>query len=203
MHEAVSTDVANPYAAPEHLGSAEAVGTGSRFYVVAPRKFLILFLGTLGLYLLYWMYAQWASYRRATKGSEWPVARAIFAVFFVHALFAEIDLALRRSGSKLAWSPGMSATWAVVLMIVSTVCDRLAARSIGSPATDLLGLAVMFVVPFPLLAAQRAANAACGDPEGASNAGMTAANVAWLVFGAILWVLTVLGTLALLGVIEA
>jgi hypothetical protein len=67
MNEAVSTDAINPYAAPEHLGSAETAGTRLRFYVVAPRKFLILFLGTLGLYLLYWMYAQWACFRRATS----------------------------------------------------------------------------------------------------------------------------------------
>ena len=202
MHEAVSTDVANPYAAPEHLGSAEVAGTSSRFYVVAPRKFLILFIGTLGLYLLYWMYAHWACFRRATKGSEWPVARAIFGVFFVHSLFAEIDLSLRRTGSSLRWSPGSSATWAVVLMIVNTVSDRMAARSVGSPVTDLLGLAMVFVLPFPLLEAQRAANAACGDPEGAGNSEMTAANIAWLVLGVVLWALTVLGTLVVLGVVE-
>jgi hypothetical protein len=202
MNEAVATEVANPYAAPEHLGSAEVAGASSRFYVVAPRKFLILYLGTFGLYLLYWMYAQWASFRRATKGRQWPVARAVFALFFVHSLFAEIDLALRRSGSNFRWSPGTAATWAVVLMVVSTACDRMAARSVGSPVTDLLGLAVLFVMPFPLLEAQRAANAACGDPEGAGNARMTAANIAWLVVGAILWSLTLLGTLALLGVVE-
>lgn len=202
MNEVVSTDVANPYAAPEHLGSAEVIGTSSRFYVVAPRKFLILFIGTLGMYLLYWMYAHWASFRRATKGSEWPVARAIFAVFFVHSLFAEIDLSLRRSGSGLRWNPGSSATWMVVLMIVNTACDRMAARSIGSPVTDLLGLAMVFVMPFPLLEAQRAANAACGDPEGAGNAQMTAANIAWLVLGAILWSLSAIGMLVVLGVVE-
>jgi hypothetical protein len=195
----VMQDAVNPYAAPEHLAAIETPAEAGAFYVVAPRKFMLLFFGTAGLYSLYWMYRQWAQFKRATRGSEWPVARALFSVFFVHPLVREIDQSLKRAGSSHAWSPTSLANWIVVLMLVSTVADRMSAREVGSPVTDWLSLVTMVIFAFPMLDVQRAANAAAGDPEGQSNARFTAANIAWTVFGLLLWALLLLGLAAASG----
>lgn len=185
--------VVNPYAAPENLRSLEAPAEAAAFYVVSPRKFMLLYLGTLGLFNVYWMYKHWAQFKRATRGSEWPVARSLFAVFFVHSLAAEIAQRLKRQGSAHAWNPTTTATWAVVLMLAGTGLGRMSAQDIGSPATDWLSVAALVLLAFPMLDVQRAANAASGDPGGESNRRITPANIAWLVFGLLYWAMIVLG----------
>ena len=40
---------------------------------------------------------------------------------------------------------------------------------------------------------QKAANVACDDSEGLSNSQLTAANIAWLVVGGLLWALILYG----------
>lgn len=187
------SEVVNPYAAPESLSPALPVAERTPFYVVSARKFTILFLGTAGLYLIYWMYKQWAQFKRAHRGDEWPVARAIFAVFFVHSLYLEVDKAIRARAVAFDWDPRALANGTVLAMIASTVSGRLASRGIGSPLTDWFSVLILFVMMPLLLRAQRAANAACGDPDGSANARLTAANVVWLLFGAVFWTLVVLG----------
>jgi hypothetical protein len=53
-------------------------------------------------------------------------------------------------------------------------------------------------VVWALYRAQCAANVADGDPSGETNSSITAANIAWLVFGGIMWALTALGWYAIL-----
>jgi hypothetical protein len=42
--------------------------------------------------------------------------------------------------------------------------------------------------------AQRQINTACGDPEGATNSNLTGANWAWMILGAMIWMLVLAGT---------
>jgi len=50
----------NPYAAPSSEVAVAEKPLRQRFYVVAPIKFFILFIVTLGLYQLYWHYKNWS-----------------------------------------------------------------------------------------------------------------------------------------------
>jgi hypothetical protein len=189
----VTTDVAqNPYSPPRsNVAAAERTDAGL-FYVVAPSKFLILMIGTLGLYSVYWFYKNWSLLDRRDK-CYWPVARGIFNIFFAHALFREIDALLQRSARTFRWSPGTLATVYVVFSILENLMDRLSAKDIGSPVTDILGLVLMVPTVYTLYTAQRAANVAEGDPTGSTNSAITAANIAWLVLGGLLWILILLG----------
>lgn len=43
------------------------------FYVVSQRKFLTLFILTLGIYQLFWAYKNWQQFKLANGGDIWPV----------------------------------------------------------------------------------------------------------------------------------
>jgi hypothetical protein len=185
--------VHNPYEAPQaELADVEANTEAARFYVVAPGKFLLLFIGTLGVYQLYWFYKHWAQLNRVHR-SYWPIPRAIFAVFFTHTLFEEIDTALRRAGARYRWSSSGMATVYVIAAVINFVASRLGNRPDMALLSAIVTFALMLPTGFALYTAQGAANAACGDPSGEGNRTITAGNVVWLVIGAVLWLFNLLG----------
>lgn len=171
----------------------DAPAAAPSFYVVSPRKFVLLYLLTVGMYTVYWFYQNWTLLKRQHDLKIWPVPRAIFAIFFTHSLFAEIDRAAASRSVRYAWNAAGTATTYVVLSIVNSLISQLANRDIGSPVTDLASLLMVPAVMFPLLAAQKAANFAAGDPDGDSNDALTAANIVWMVVGVLLWLLVLLG----------
>lgn len=189
MNQEALTDNRNP---------AAATRVGQIFYVVSIKKFSVLFVATLGLYSLYWYYRNWACYKSQWASHDkdredlWPIARAFFAVFFVHSLFREVKALGRDKPAVEAWESGKHATQLVVLMIASQLLDRLAYREIGSPYTDTLSLIILAPLLLLYTTAQEKINASCDDPGGHSNTHFTAANYAWIIGGAIFWCLVLL-----------
>lgn len=165
------------------------------FYVVSLRKLAILYLATFTLYTFYWFYKHWDRYKgRHPEASRfgttvWLVPRAVFPMFFTHALFFKIRAAGRHLPDAARWPAGWYATFAVAWMVFAEVADRL----VGGTAGDLVSIAAVFPLLWPLLAAQRMANRACGDAQGASNAALSTANKAWIAIGAIAWVVAIAG----------
>jgi hypothetical protein len=196
MNSSIAPADENPYRAPEAAVAdmEQASAQQQLFYVVAKPKFLALFIGTMGIYVIYWFYKNWALLNRKHR-AYWPVARGIFSIFFAHSLFGEIDKTLRRKQTTrtFSWSPGTLATGYVIFSILMNLCDRLSMKNIGSPITDLLGFVLLIPIVLILLRAQQAINLAEGDPEGKRNSRITLANVAWLIVGAVLWILVLLG----------
>lgn len=179
------------YAPPVARVADQLEGATREFYVVAPRKFILLYVLTFGYYSVYWFYENWTLYKRRHAANLWPVPRSIFQIFFVHQLFDNIDAACRRAGHRYVWNAGTQATAYVILVIVT----RLADRFIDTVSVPLmaLALAATFLPILPLLAAQRALNLAEGDPEGRSNAAFSAANFAWMIVGGLFWMVVLLG----------
>ena len=186
-------DLRGPYAPPQAEIRDMDEQQSLEFYVVAPRKFLILFFFTLGLYQFYWFYKHWSCYRAWHREPMWPVARAIFAIFFMHSLNREIEDSLSKSHAAHRWMPTACATGYVVFQVTSSVFDRLSARSIGSPTTDIVSLVLLLPVGWLLHASQKAANLACGDPAGRRNARLGFANYVWITLGGLLWGLALIG----------
>lgn len=196
----------NPYAATTYAAAtaaeeSAAAGSTPMFYVVAPRKAAILFLGTVGYYGIYWFFKQWDCYKDhqpyASKfGSTiWPVPRALFSIFFYHALFDKIREYGNRHAAVAAWHSTSHAWLMVVLTLLSGCLDRAANKSLGSPTTDLLSLLILLPLLLGMLRAQRMINVSCDDPDGAGNAALTGANYAWIAFGAVIWLLIAVGLL--------
>ena len=125
------------------------------------------------------------------------MARTIFAIFFTHSLFNRIDSDLRLRGGQSAWSPVATATVYVASVVVTRILDNVSARS-ESPGLPLAIIGFLLIVPtvWSLFSAQRVINQAENDESGQSNAHFTAANIVWLVVGAIFWLLAIFGTYA-------
>ena len=180
--------------------SVEPAGTERTpaFYVVSPRKFIILYLATFSLYAIYWFYKNWANYRdwrQATPAdaSIWPIPRAIFSIFFIHSLFRKVKHAGQHSAAVQAWGNTAHAWLLVAFMLISSVLDRLSARGIGSPSTDVGSIAMLVTMLFAFMRAQRMINLACEDAAGAGNDQFSGANKSWVVVGCIMWLLALLG----------
>lgn len=165
----------------------------STFYIVSRKKFITLFITTMSGYVVYWMYKNWQQYRQATGEKMWPVMRGIFSIFFVHALFANVDKKISASGRSFAWSPKSQATLFVVLAILGRILDKMSAKDLGSPVTDALSMLTIPALMWVTLPAQNAINFAENDPDGSSNSKFTGANYSWMAIGVLLWVLSIIG----------
>lgn len=186
----------NPYAPPAAaVADIADSGQAPPFYVVGATKFAVLYLATLGTYALYWFYRNWRLYRDASGEDVWPVARAIFSVFFIHALFRRVQQRLEAGGHHVDWNPEALATWLVVLLVASNVMDRISSRLETVGVLDLLSLLLLLPLTLVFLKAQAAINLACGDAAGDSNRRLGGANFIWIAIGSVLWVLILMGLL--------
>lgn len=79
--------MSNIYAAPQSEVTLVTEQETAQHYVVSEKKFLILFITTLGMYGVYWFWRHWNMYKIRTGEGLWPWARALFSVFFTHKLF--------------------------------------------------------------------------------------------------------------------
>lgn len=164
-----------------------------KFYIVSLRKFLILFIGTFGLYSVYWFYKQWSEYKKSTDEDMWPIMRAIFSIFFIHSLFNRFEARYEHKTGSAPRTIKHLATIYIVTAIVSQVCNKLADNQIGLPLTALLSIAIVPVSCWVLYQAQSLSNYSGDDVLGRSNDELTAANYCWLVLGAIFWGLILIG----------
>jgi hypothetical protein len=183
---------APPVAAVAELSDAGET-PAKPFYVVGLLKFLLLFFLSFGLFQLVMYYLHWSRFKRATKTPMWPVARAIFPVFFLHSLAEEIDHRLHRAGIRHDWSPKLAATVIVVLLIANRIADRFLDQMTSDVAVLGFGWASLLVIAWFLWQIQSAANLACGEPDGDSNRRLTLVNWLWIVPLAIFWLLVIAG----------
>ncbi|WP_028102869.1 hypothetical protein [Pseudoduganella violaceinigra] len=183
----------NVYAAPlSNLDDRIEAGSDDRFYVVSTRKMLILYFLTLGFYRLYWNYKNWSLHNKATGEGVWPVPRAIFSVFFTHALFRNVE-SHDATGERGSWDAGKLSTAMVIALITSNILARLSWKGIGFPYVNIASLLIMLPIGFLLKKAQDEINARCGDPAGSTNASFSAGNIALCVVGGLYWLLAIAG----------
>jgi hypothetical protein len=184
----------NPYAAPTtESPRGVPAGGGGDFYIVSNTKFLILYLGTFGIYGVVWFYRHWATVRAQTGEVLSPLGRSIFNVFFVHKLFRRFsEAALLRDQHPPDLNGG--ATIYIVLSVVGNGISRVGDKVPDVPLVSLIGLLLLLASVVPLSSAQSVANTASGDPEGSSNASFSGANLVVLFLGLLFWSLTLYGT---------
>lgn len=177
---------ANPYATP-HADLNPPESRPAAFFVVAPRKFLLMVLLSHGLYTFYWMYKQWSTYRAATGTRVLPLVRAFFSIFFVYALVIKIKRALDVKELSYRWWPRCYALgWITTAFLPFTYIWFIA------PFTALkLGVCLSIVQVSLGVQVQRAVNHLEDDPQGKANAGITWANGLWMALGVSFWVLGV------------
>jgi len=110
-----------------------------------------------------------------------------------------VQESFKTQGREWSWSPGVLATAFVVLTLVSNFLDRLIDYDAYSLWLGLWPLASAIILTFLLLPAQKAINAVCNDIGGTSNSKLTVANWVWMVIGGLLWLLVLIGVLAMIA----
>lgn len=183
----------NVYAVPE---SSLAEGTQSarqEYYVVASTKFWVLFVCTFGYYSIYWHFKNWKTYKDFHKESMIPVMRAIFAIFFTHTLFNQIDSKVKAKSKEFCWSPDLWATASVLSVIAVRILDRLYGKDIIAEAVFALSIPLVLLNGVALHNAQLAININCDDPSGISNNHFTALNWLWIVLGSLVTLAVIAG----------
>ncbi len=181
------------YAAPEADLETATLDGSNEFYVVSPGKFWVMYLLTFGIYQLYWYYKNWALHCQKHEKQAWPVARAIFAIFFTHSLFGAVNQKLVSAKVDYSWSPNLLATAYVIMLLADRVFDRLIVPSSESAALAIVSLAFLPLIGFVQYRAQLAINMACGDPQGEGNSGFTGLNFLWMLLGLAFWGLALFG----------
>lgn len=171
----------------------EAASRITPFYVVSTTKVAVLSIVTFGMYELYWFWRHWKLHKIDRKLDIWPVPRAVFSIFFAHALNREIDHRIQRNGERHRWSPGGWATLYVVTAIGNRLASRLPEDVFSAEMALLSAVAAVLSATASLFHAQRAANIASGDPQALSNNRFTAANWVWIVLGGLFWLLIGVG----------
>jgi hypothetical protein len=189
----------NPYAPPAadyEPPGRYAASSGNPFYVVSPLKFWLLYLSLFGFYQIYWFFVNWRRYREYARANGWsadadiwPVMRAFFSIFFAHRLFHLMDETGRARGHEFSWAPG---GFALVYVVVSLLGNGLN-RFLEPLPGFITGCVVIGAIGYVLSTAQRVANITCGDPEGASNAGLGFGHYLCLAVGFGFWVLAFAG----------
>lgn len=170
-----------------------ALDAGNEFYVVSPKKFIIMFLGTLGIYHFYWFYKNWSNYRNETGAKVWPIARSFFSIFFVHDLFKKM---LGKHSNPTSEMSKMVDIWALIYALTylaSQISDHLSGKELGFPYIDYISFILLPATCWSLYKAQILANTVCNDSDGSKNNKFSILNYLWLALGAVVWGLMVWG----------
>lgn len=163
------------------------------FYTVSEKKFLIMFLGTFGVYGIYWFYRHWTAYKESQKNDIWPVARGIFSIFFTHSLFSLFEHKYEIKNGERPRTIKHLATIYVIASIIGNIGGNVAEAGYLMPIAPFSLLIALFVTAYCLHQAQSLVNYAGDDVTGSSNNTLSFANHLWLMFGFVIWVLNILG----------
>jgi hypothetical protein len=191
----MDTDI---YRTPGSTLARETAGD-AQFYVISNRKLVILFWATFGTHQVYWFFQNWKLQKQYAGISVFPMARAIFAIFFVQSLFSIMDREARKTSAPPIWSPYFWSTFFIANSVASAVLSQAAQNEVAGGITLLLSVVTSIATLYAIYRAQAIANHACGDPDGDSNSQLTAANYVLIVLGGVLWGLMLLGSAAVIA----
>lgn len=163
------------------------------FYVVSPRKLMILATLTFGLYFYYWSFKNWSLYKQSTQADIWPWARGLLCIFFIHQLYRRANEKIQGSGRTFEWDFEQWATVFVVLTVGANLLDAVVRRVDGFA---FLGGWLLLMIPlraFVVSKSQPMINFAANDPQALTNSRFTALNCLFMIPGALLWAMTLFG----------
>ena len=163
------------------------------FFTVSTPKLFKMYILTLGLYGLYWFYKNWKLQKMLHNLDVMPIPRAIFSIFFTHSLFRRISDTIEQEGVSYKFNASLMAWIYVGSLVISNIIAQLGKMGILPHTLQLFDLAGILISVYPLMHAQDAINQINGDIVGVSNSEYSWHNILLMIFGVIIWVLTLLG----------
>ncbi|MCV2403147.1 hypothetical protein OFY17_09685 [Marinomonas sp. C2222] len=169
--------------------------SGMEFYSVSTKKFLIMYFGTFGIYSLYWFYKHWSLYKTSGNKKLIPIMKAIFSIFFTHALFSLFEKKYHQKTGEYPRSIRSLATIYVVIGVIGYIGAIINGDGRGLTMISLFGFIALPIASWCLYQAQSLANYASNDVLASENNKLTLLNYAWLLVGALYWLLAIVGLL--------
>lgn len=169
----------------------------SAYFSVSSTKLKWLYLATFGLYGIYWFYKNWKLQQPYIERKIMPVMRGIFSIFFAHALTKRIKQSMLRQAVPENKHLGFLATMFVLLLVLGNVASTLADNGVVPPYFNIIWLVMFYLSVFPLIELQDKINLLKDDPIGSINSRYDWRGYAALLIGAVLWLLAILGAVAL------
>lgn len=174
--------------------------TGDQAYFsVSSSKLKWLYLATFGLYGIYWFYKNWKLQQPFIDGKIMPVMRGIFSIFFTHALASRIKQSMSRQDIPENKHLGFLATMFVILVVLGNLASTLADNHVVPEYFNIIWLVLFYLSAYPLIELQDKINMLKDDPIGAINSRYDWRGYAALLIGGILWLLAILGAIALVA----
>lgn len=170
------------------------------FFPVSEGKLITLYILSFGLYGVYWFYKNWTMQAYAINKKIYPLWRAIFSIFFTHALFRRIDKHAAALEKKHQFNANLLATLFVVAIVISNLIDSF---SSGTDAiqnmtsyTFIISSFVLFLLStYPLVKVQATVNRINNDMLGYLNHHYSLWNYLLITLGIITWFLIITSTL--------
>lgn len=160
--------------------SRGAITPATPFFAVSVTKFIVMTVGTLGFYELYWFYRNWKRIKEREATAIRPSWRAIFAIFFIDSLFTRVrDFKHPVNERANALPAGPLATGWIILTLLAWLPD---------PWGYLPLLAFLLIVPVQIRV--NLINAAVA-PDHDPNSQFTASNWLAIVLCGVLFALGV------------
>jgi hypothetical protein len=151
------------------------------FYVVSRTKFCLLYITTMGIYIVYWGYENWRRLDSAKNLGIWPIPRAIFNIFFTHSLYKHIDRELKERHIFWKWHPTLYATIYVIFELANQYFQTMNSSLTERLIYFLFTPALIIITMIPALIAQQAINTCEGDPSGSTNNTITLTNALLMI----------------------
>lgn len=170
------------------------------FFTVSEGKLITLYILSFGLYGIYWFYRNWALQQSEINKKIYPVWRAIFSIFFTHALFRRIHRHAEKLEKKHKFNANLLATLFVAAVITSNVLDRLIMNSallenIPDSLIAISSLLVFFISVYPLVKVQATVNRINNDILGYLNYKYSPSNYALIIIGTVAWAMLLMSLL--------
>ena len=99
------------------------------YFPVSEGKFLTLYVLSFGLYGVFWFYKNWKLQEPLMDKKIYPVWRAIFSIFFTHALFRRIDQSAAHLDKQHRFNANALATFFVAAIVVSNILENITNNS--------------------------------------------------------------------------
>jgi hypothetical protein len=150
--------------------------------IVESGQFALLSFLSFGLYEIWWQYKMWRFFKQKENLDIMPAARALFAIFFLHALLEKIQDLAAKAGYQRSYSSG----GLVLGFILFNVLSRL------PEPYWLISLASVFMLLPPVNAFSFAIRNS-QQYRVKQVAAFNARQIVLMIFGAILWFLVLVG----------
>lgn len=191
-------EVSEIYKSPQAdlTNNLEGDDSDNQFFIISPKKLVIMYILTMGLYVLVYFYQHWKAQKIEHDLKVNPILRSIFSIFFVHSLFSRIKEQATSRNIEETQKLSTLATIYVICSIVSWITSNIPAEGIGFVAGYFSSIAFTFLGLYPLYNAQKVANLINNDENGAKNSNFTGLNWFFMILGGILWLMSLLGVYA-------